>query len=217
MISSSGHWIYYMLFCLFVFRGFVVADDSFDATKKQSFIPTRRKEATTTTSLNTIATEEDYDISSSHTENPISKRRRIKSITRSCRNLFDLKRNKTTQEENNDYLSSVSFGPDHAKEKDNRFKSSIVLKDSFYRKKEDLTNMVRYSKETLTTTDLSYANIVCRISAYMVGMQSIRTILLHHNTTVFEVRSSKCIFLIILILFKSQLYIPTWQYTHTHT
>lgn len=194
MVSSPGHRIY-MLFCLFVFHGFVSADDSLDATKKQSFIPIRRKE--------------EYGIHTNYTENPISKRRRIKSIMWNCRNLLDTKDNKTTQEENNDYLSSVSFGPDHAKEKDNRFISSIVLRDSFYRKKEDLTNMVRYSKQMLTTTDLSYANIVCRTSAYLVGMQSIRTILLHHNTTVFEVRFYKCIRFLILIQFMSQLHTPS--------
>jgi hypothetical protein len=113
-------------------------------------------------------------------------------------NSLDEKYNNTTEEGINDDLSSVI--EQDATKKDQRSISSIFLKDSLYKKKEDLTDMVSYPREsfatttrTTTTTESPHVDILCRATAYMAGIQFIQSLLLHRNITVFEVRSSKYI------------------------
>lgn len=177
----------YVLLCLILMDCFFSAV-SLDATKKQScFIPRTRSDSDTTTTSAGAATLGDNRIQTSI-------RKRINAITWSAHNAIFTKNNRTDQH-NDDHedetLSSSAL--QITEQNDHSFISSIFLKDSFYKKKEDLTDMVSYSREILTTTTTgssSTVSILCRTSAYMVGIQSMHNILLHHNTTVFEVRSS---------------------------
>lgn len=192
MIMACARRRSYVLFCLILMDS-LFSVVSLDATKKTSFLPRTRSESDTTTTSTGATSLGDNRI---HT----SIRKRINAIKWSTPNAISTKNNHTDPQNDNkdETLSSSSLRITESN--DQSFSSSIFLKDSFYKKKEDLTDMVSYSREILTTNgSSSTVSILCRTSAYMVGIQSIHNILLHHNTTVFEVRSSRDISILSLL------------------